>query len=249
MRSLAKVVLVVAVLGLMALALAGCSSKASITGSDPVVTAAEPAPQVAPPARMDGYFATARSAGDWAPGSTTIIVPSWGEDAAAAARALEAGRSFALVSAHHCFGGPRSAWDACWEKTRAWMAPIERTGRLLGVYVLDEPSHNGVPDDAILAAVATVRAAGYRTMIAETYARYAGAGGWKARGFVPPVDWFGLTAYDTPAGWVADRYREDSRLNVAFILAGDAVPVLPVVGVFRWSLDIASAHGGFRRLP
>ena len=168
--------------GLMTLALAGGCGKGGVTGpSEGAVEAQAPAggaqggaggsgvAPVAPPAYMDGWFATARSAGAWAEGSTTIIVPSWGDDAEGAARTLVERHAFALVSAHHCFGNPRREWEVCWNKTRAWMAPIERTGRLLGVYVVDEPLHNGVTREAIEEAVAIVRAAGYRTMVAETF--------------------------------------------------------------------------------
>lgn len=200
---------------------------------------------VAPPGRMEGYFTTARSHELWAAGSTQVIVPSWGDPIGAAAVTMRERGVWAMVSAHHCFGGPPAGWEECWAKTRAWMRPAEETGRVVGVYVVDEPLHNGVPKERVEAAIARVRADGYRVMVAETYARYAGGGRW-----VPPVDWFGLTAYETKPGWVADRYREEPRLNVGFASSDEAGCAVGAAGCFRWSLDMGAAdRGRIVRLP
>lgn len=226
----------------LALLLAACggSSPTSPVGASepPALVAPQPA---APPAFMDGYFTTPRSHGAWAPGSTQVIVPSFGEDAAAAAEGLQRAGAFAFISAHHCFGNPPAYWEPCWTKTKAWMEPIERTGRVLGIYVVDEPFHNGITQPNIEAAVAIVRAAGYRTMVAESYPMYA-------RGrYVPPVDFFGLTAYYTPPAWTVDRYREEPRLNVVFASSADDDEAMALArsagarGIFRWSLDMGAA--------
>ncbi len=234
--------------------LAGCGGGSVTAPTD--VPEPTPAAPVAPPALMDGYFSTPRAAGAWTEGQTYVVIPSWGDDAQAAAAALSQRHAFALVSAHHCFSGKRAEWDACWAKTRAWMAPLEATGRVLGVYVIDEPLHNGVSHGAAAAAVARVRADGYRTMVAETYSMYAKTLRETGLRLDFGADWYGLTAYDTKPEWVADRYREDGRLNVVFCSSDDdadgrrLAATARARGLFRWSLDMgAAAHSMPRRLP
>lgn len=239
--------------------LVGCGG-GSVTAPADVPEPSLAAP-VAPPAFLDGYFSTPRAAGAWAEGQTYVIVPSWGDNAHAAAAALSQRHAFALVSAHHCFGGKRAEWEACWAKTRAWMAPLEATGRVLGVYVIDEPSHNGINDAAITAAIERVRADGYRTMVAETYARYCQddpatlepcdrGDTYRTRHYSPPADWFGLTAYGVSDEYVRDRYREDPRLAIGFASSDSPGCVAGRTGCLRWSLDMgAAAHSMPRRLP
>jgi predicted acyl esterase len=136
------------------------------------------------------------------------------------------------------------------------MAPLEATGRVLGVYVIDEPLHNGISQGDAAAAVARVRADGYRTMVAETYSMYAKTLRETGSRLDFGADWYGLTAYDTKPEWVADRYREDGRLNVVFCSSDDdsdgrrLAATARARGLFRWSLDMgAAAHSMPRRLP
>ena len=205
--------------------------------------------QVAAPAYLDGWFATVKSAEGWEPGRTYVVVPSWAEDPARAAAVVAERRAFVLVSLHHCWGGG-SLEEGCYRRTRAWAEPLVRTGRVVGWYVVDEPLHNGVREGAVVAGVARVRADGGRVMVAETYAMYAKTLRVEGRRLDYGADWFGLTAYGVVPGWVADRYREDARLNVAFVSSSEGDSGLGRAGCLRWSLDMGAAgHGLPRRLP
>jgi hypothetical protein len=196
---------------------------------------------------MRGYFVSgAGLIGRAQPGQTYIVVPSWGEDAAAIAAELERKDAWALVSAHHVFGNPRHTWAGDWARTRAWFQPIERSGRLLGVYVVDEPFHNGIAGGqaSIEDAVAMVRGAGYRTMIAETYAM------WRRFHYRPPVDFFGITGYEPDPFFRVQEAYADSKLNVVFGSASEPAkwcsPAMTAskVGCFLWSMDMGTADSG-----
>lgn len=246
------VVFVAVAAGLLSLA-AGCGRGGGPTDpvagpTDPVAVAQGVVP-VAPPAYLDGYFATVRSAEGWQPGWTVVVVPSWAEDPTRAAAVVAERRVFVLVSLHHCWGGG-SLEEGCYRRTRAWAEPLVRTGRVVGWYAVDEPLHNGVREGAVMAGVARVRADGGRVMVAETYAMYAKTLRVEGRRLDYGADWFGLTAYGVVPGWVADRYREDARLNVAFVSSSEGDPGLGRAGCLRWSLDMGAAgHGLPRRLP
>ena len=234
--------------GLLSLA-AGCGRGEGPTGVSDEPTEAVPVARIDPPSYLAGWFATVRSAEGWEPGRTYVVVPSWAEDPTRAAAVVAERRAFVLVSLHHCWGGG-SLEEGCYQRTRAWAEPLTRTGRVVGWYVVDEPLHNGVREGAVVAGVARVRADGGRTMVAETYARYAATLREEGRRLDYGADWFGLTAYGVVPGWVADRYREDARLNVAFVSSSEGDSGLGRAGCLRWSLDMGAAgHGLPRRLP
>lgn len=213
---------------------------------------------MAPPVFMDGYFTTARSHEAWADGSTQIIVPSWGDPIAAAAETMRTRNVFAFVSAHHCFGNKPELWEACWKQTKDWMAPALATGRVVGVYVIDEPlggEIGGITPAHVEAAIARVRADGFKTAMAEVYPVYNRI--YRELGYRPSADFFGLTAYyGTKTDWVADRFREDPSLNLVFASSADDAEWEELArrvharGLFRWSLDLgAASRDRLRRLP
>jgi hypothetical protein len=184
---------------------------------------------------MQGYFVSSGGAPRAiTPGSVSIVVPSWGDSAEAIAAALTTRGAWALVAvADQQVGG------GDWPRTRAWLAPIERTGRLVGIYVADEPFLNGWTQAQVSSALAPVSAAGYRTMVAEASGSYTG---WR-----PPSTWFGLTAYYDPLLWTLKRYQEDPGLNVVFgdrAAEGKWRDFAGWVGkpLFLWSLDMGDGR-------
>lgn len=236
------VMLVLAVMFLI-----GCGGS-SVTGTDEgIVSTGVPAlstPTVAPPPYMDGFFATPRNTAHWVEGKTYIVVPSWSDDVEAVKRALVEKHAFAFVSAHHCFGGKKDGWADCWARTReGWVKPIASTGRLLGVYVVDEPMHNGISSELAAGAVSVVAAQGYATMVAEAYPQYARVARETGRPVDYGADWFGLTAYNAKPEWLEDRMHENPKLNVVFSLGTQSDEFEPVArkmarGMIRWSLDM-----------
>ena len=93
-----------------------------------------------------------------------------------------------ILSAHHCFGSPGLSKDymkAEWEHTKRWAGGIT----VDAVLVIDEPKHNGIPQEQLDYAISLVRVDGYRTFVTETV-QYADQR--------PNVDYFGVTCYDWP---------------------------------------------------
>jgi hypothetical protein len=159
---------------------------------------------------MLGAFARSDDAVEAAQtGNTVLIVPSYSDDAEQIAAALQARQRFAVLSTHHVFGGPRATWDQGWAHTRAWIEPFVRRGIVAAVYVVDEPLHNGIPASTRDEAIGIVRAAGFRTMVAEWIEPNA------LRAARPPVDYYGVTCYDWPGygAWTLERCREAYRTH------------------------------------
>ena len=234
----------------LVLAFTGCGGSGEVGGPS---DGSSPAPAVmAPvaPARMVGYFVTPAGARDAAsPGGVNIVLPSWGQDAGAVASSLVASNAFALVSAHHVFSNPPDTWERDWQHTKEWMAPIQSTGRLLGIYVIDEPfgGEIRVSRGNVEAAVARVQADGYRTMVAEVFHWYRAKGQWR-----PPVTWFGVTAYYDKFDYVEDAYRNDPNLDVVFGTTQDEEPWRELAArrgkhLFFWSWDLGAARLGGER--
>jgi len=159
-----------------------------------------------------GAFAASRDAPEAAAheGNVVLVVPSYAEDAEAVALALEASDKQAILSAHHVFGGPRDQWEDGWAQTLQWAAPLRSRGLVAAIYVVDEPLANGIPAAERDEAIAIVRTAGYKTMIAE----YIG----NARNDVTgpqQVDYYGVTAYDPPLSLeqALTEYRNHPQWN------------------------------------
>lgn len=232
------------------LALIACGGGAvSPSGTAPTPQPA-PAPPP-PPSFYDGYFSTAKPSATalWDEGRTYVIVFSWDEDAAAAARTLQERRAFAFVSVHTCFHHGSLDLE-CYGKARAWMQPIVDTGRFLGLFGPDEPSLNGISPAETTAAVARFKADGYRTMVAEVWRWYV-----KARHEGAPLDYgadlYGLTAYDDKPEYVVDEHRLNPHLNVMFVSTAESdtsarsrAAQVGARGLIRWSLDMGAARHG-----
>jgi len=139
------------------------------------------------PQFMLGYFAGSADTPEIQSANMVLVIPTYVDDPEKVAAAMQAHRQLAIVSMHHVFGNPRETWTQGWKQTREWMAPLERAGLVIGVYVVDEPIANGNQNAA--EAISIVRGAGYRTMIGENYA-------WGYREPRPPVDWYGITCYE-----------------------------------------------------
>lgn len=232
----------------LSLAACGGGSAGLPTGEEP---AAPPLP-LSPPPFMDGYFSTVRSVGAWPSDSTMIAVPSYSHDPSGVGKEMSQRNIWVWLSAHHCFANPPSQWEECWAKTKQWAAPLFSTGRVLGVYVIDEPfggEVGGITPSHVEAAVARVRSEGYRTMSAEVYGIYKRM--WEGQKYAPSVDFFGLTAYyGTKTEWVEDRMRENPRINLVFSSSdGDEewealAARTHARGLFRWSFDMGAAGEG-----
>jgi hypothetical protein len=147
-------------------------------------------------------------------GNTVVVVPSYVDDAEPIAAAFQARGRFAVISTHHVFGGPRATWNQGWARAVQWMEPFTRRGQVLAVYVVDEPLHNGIPAGTRDEAVAIVRAAGFRTMVAETV-------DYAVRSPRPAVDYYGATCYDWPGfgSWTLERCREAYRTHPEWNIA------------------------------
>lgn len=250
---------------------AGGCGRGSLTGPSAVpqepseASVVKSTPSVTPPAYMDGYFSTARSSADWAPGSTQIILPTWSDPIAQAAKDMATNNSFAFVSVHHCFGPGRTDTMQCLDKTKTWMQPVVDVGRLLGIYGPDEPMGGEIKDvkrgdiDSFIAQIRSVFP-GRSIMMAEVYdtyvIHYREGGRWSpAGGYFPAVDYFGLTGYymGNPE-WMMDVVRENPRINVFFASSYPAQQYdwdtlahrAGAKGIFRWSLDLGAAMRGVR---
>lgn len=200
------------------LALVGCG-KASVTSTPTPVPSATPTSNarlaVLPP-HMFGAFTASADVQEAASnaGNVVLIVPTYNDDPNIVASALASHGKVAIVSAHHVFGNPRSTWGVevgsssirpgssfrmrgvtassvgGWQSTLAWMEPLRRAGVLAGVYVIDEPLHNGIPREIRDEAISIVRNAGFQTVLFEGIDRVGNER--------PAVDYFGVTCYDWP---------------------------------------------------
>ena len=225
-----------------------------------------PVVQATLPARVFGAFAASADVPEIAPqgGNAVLILPTYADDAERVALALQANGKVAIVSAHHVFSGPRDTWgvDATpgaqdeaprpysfrgaaavsvggWARTREWMAPLEARGLVAAVYVVDEPLHNGLAAALRDEAIAIVRAAGFRTVVAE----------WidlAVRSSRPPADLFGVTCYDWPGegsktlAQCLTAYRDRPSWN---LVVGQAYDLHPRNGSAEQQLEAWSALG------
>jgi hypothetical protein len=219
------------------LPLVGCSGRAP-TGPSPVPTPT-PVAQIPPPPLMQGYFVSSSAApGAITPGSVSIVVISaWSDSADQIAAALTSRGAWAFVA---CADQHPGGCD--WVATRKWLQPIEKTGRLTGIYVADEPLADGWTKDQVVTAVQMVAKDGYKTMVAEGINAYRDNGHWR-----PPCTWFGVTAYYDPLLWVLDLYQHDPNLDVVFGDIGAAAKWRDFAGwvqrpLFLWSFDLGDGR-------
>lgn len=198
----------------------GCGRSGSVTGpdTDPAASVSPvtlPARQASIPAHLFGAFTSSADVPEMAAqaGNVVLVVPTYADDSELVAAAIQANGKVAVVSTHHVFGGPRATWDAGWKRTREWMAPLEARGLVVAIYVVDEPLHAGIPAAVRDEAIAIVRAAGFKTMLAEGVDRAIVS----AR---PPVDLYGVTCYTWPGvgSWSLERcltaYRDRPSWNL-----------------------------------
>lgn len=177
-------------------------------------------------------------------GSVVLIVPSYQDDAVTIGNALRASGKTAIVSAHHCFGSPRSVWDSCWAQTKAWMEPF--ADRVGAIYVVDEPLHNGIPAADRDEAIARVRSEGYPTIVAEWVDQ-------ALRSSRAPSDLYGVTCYmwPGPGSWSMARCEEAYRSHPGWdLVIGQAFDMYEGAGngpageqIKRWSA-LGSARRG-----
>lgn len=233
-----------------ALVLGGCGS--SPTGPSPIPDTPTPIADIpTQPAFMHGWFVSSAGAPSaCTPGSTMIVVPSYDHDPQVVADAMTEQGCFAWVSAHYAFQGPHgvNGWEHHWRQTVEWMRPIQATGRLLGVFVLDEPFGGGYRIRAADAqrAMEIVQAAGYQTMAVETYQAYKLYGA----PYAVNADYFGVTYFvgGTP-DYGRNLYQQDSALNIVFApreadqaWCDFAREDPDVEGCFVWSLDMGGTR-------
>jgi hypothetical protein len=190
----------------------GSVSGPTTPGNEPTPDA--PMPLATLPRQIFGAFAESADTPSVAAngGNVVLIVPTYDDDANVVASALFANGKVAIVSAHHVFGNPRDTWGVeigqksqrpgsqfkmrgvvassvgGWQATLAWMEPLRRAGVLAGVYVVDEPLHNGIPRELRDEAITIVRNAGFRTVLFEGIDRVGNER--------PAVDYFGVSCYD-----------------------------------------------------
>ena len=227
---------------LLALAVLGCGGDETPTIPTGQPPTAGPVVQAPLPTDVYGAFAASADVPEIGPqgGNVVLVVPTYADDPERVALALQANGKLAIVSAHHVFGGPRETWGVDpapgaqalaaprayqiqgatavsvggWLQTRDWMKPLEARGIVAAVYVVDEPLHNGIPAARRDEAIAIVRAAGYRTAVAE----------WIDRALItparPPVDLYGVTCHWWPGygSWSQERCLTAYRDHVAWDL-------------------------------
>ena len=185
----------------LCLALFACNG-ASVTGPTPVDPEPVARVQARLPANIYGAFAASEDVPEMAAhgGNVVLVVPSFVDDANVVASALRANGKVAIVSAHHCFGSSKASWAQCWAQTQSWMDPLQQSGLVAAVYVVDEPFLNGIPADVRNEAIAIVRASGYTTVVAEWVQEAIKNGR-------APADYFGVTCYMWPGygSWSMDR--------------------------------------------
>ena len=226
----------------LAISVAACGGR-SLTEPDPGVAAPPPGQvaQAALPPHIFGAFAASADVPEIGPqgGNVVVVVPSYSDDPERVALALQGNGKTAIVTAHHVFGNPRAGWVAGWQQLREWMRPLEARGLVAAVYVVDEPLHNGIPAATRDEAIAIVRSAGYRTIVAEGIDRAIGA----AR---PPVDLYGVTCYDWPGygGWSQARcltaYRDRPSWD---LVIGQGFDLHPRNGTAQQQLEAWAALG------
>jgi len=207
-------------------------------------------------------------------GNAVLVVPTYSESAELVRNALLANGKVAIVSAHHVFGGPRDAWGVeptieaqskagprafamgprghqvsalsvgGWQRTVAWMKPIQDAGLLAGVYVVDEPLGNGISAETRDEAISIVASAGYTTIVGEWIDRAKKADR-------APSDLYGVTCYDWPGlgGWRMDRCEEAYRSHPEWdLVIGQAYDLHPRNGtpaeqLRRW-VDLSQDRDG-----
>jgi len=167
------------------------------------------------PAFLLGYFARAEDAGDPKPANWQIIPLQFSLDPEMVAKECLARRTLVTVAVHYVFMNPRATWPASWKQAVAWMAPFKRLGILHSVYVLDEPTSAGLNRQWQEDALGIVRAAGYRTMMAEEY-HWVNANPSNGETYRPPVDIYAMTCYPPHPAFnkCADLYNARPDVNM-----------------------------------
>jgi len=227
---------------------AGCGGSGPTSPSDP----AAPEPTVARtadlPANVYGAYTASGDVPEAAAngGNLVIVIPSYADDANRIADALRANGKLAILSAHHVFGNSRAWWEdgKGWEQTKRWAEPFRSL--TAAVLVVDEPLHNGVPAADRDAAIARVRADGYRTMTTEWVDQ-------AVRSARPSVDLYAVTCYfwPGPGSWSMDRCAEAYRTHPDWNLVnGQAFDAYEGAGngsvdsqIARWA-EIGRARAG-----
>lgn len=204
------------VLAVLALSvLSACGGSNAVTGPSPESTAPAPVRMAYLPGTVYGAFAESadvREAGANA-GNVVLIVPSYVDDAARVADALQATGKVGILSAHHVFGNARATWDKDWPRLKEWAAPLLERSLIAAVLVVDEPLHNGIPASTRDEAIAIVRRDGFRILQTE----------WVDQAVTssrPPADLYGVTCYywSGVGSWSMDRCMEAYRTNPSWNL-------------------------------
>ena len=168
-----------------------------------------PIDQVAPDALADqadakflsnrfffGYFVRSQEALEVTHANWNLLLVSWGDNLEPVAQSY-ADRGMTVTISTHSILFPTlvlaPTYEADFARLRTLIEPFERRGLVHSIYVVDEPYWNNIPAADVDRGITYVESFGYKTMIAEWYARAIDSPR-------PAVDYYGVTCYTFPGG-------------------------------------------------
>ena len=177
--------------------------------------------QLQAPVKLRGEWSTASEA-PYVPGehNVVIITPSYAKDKPEDVAFWLADRHLpAIVYAGFIYESPQNTWASAWVNFDKYLKPFKDKGVLIGIQPLDEAAHHG-KFGVVPAAIADVRARGYRVLLTEVIDYIDESGFYKLK--YPQVDWFHVTCYPFPQSrWnlntCAQEYLEHPEWDAAIL--------------------------------